>query len=157
MSISHDFLQFVQGITLEDWALTNLLQYQCPSQTTYIEFRGIPLVSGRNSRTKMVITKIQPAKKRKAPNLKWQSIVKNVWDNKKPAAKLVAMLMLCPVVRIFIGNISLGTSQERGPHEHPKPATYRHIRTSTSMPWPLEICLVLETPTTAASTQATAT
>ena len=49
-------------------------------------------------------------------------MVKNVWDSTKVVAKFTATLMLWPVGRIFIGNISLGMSQLRGPHDQPKPA-----------------------------------
>jgi hypothetical protein len=49
-------------------------------------------------------------------------MVKKVCDSTNVVAKFTATVMLWPVDRIFIGNISLGTSQLRGPQDQPKPA-----------------------------------
>lgn len=84
-------------------------------------------------------------------------MVKNVCESPNVVAKFTATLMLWPVGRIFIGNISLGISQLRGPQDQPNPAAYMHIKISTNMEFSLEMCLVPETPVVAASTQASAT
>lgn len=69
----------------------------------------------------------------------------------------MAMLMLCPAVLISIGNISLGISQDKGPHDHPKPAEYMHIRISNNVACPFDIGFVPDTPSSAASRKAIVT
>ena len=41
--------------------------------------------------------------------------------------------MLCPVDRISNGYISLQISHVSGPHDHPKPATNVHVKSTTTI------------------------
>ena len=44
---------------------------------------------------------------------------------------LTETVMLCPADRTSRGNISLGTSQPKGPQDHAKPATYVQTKNNT--------------------------
>jgi len=42
-------------------------------------------------------------------------------------------VILCPAERISNGNISLGTVQPRGPHDHPNATTNKQTTTTTNI------------------------
>lgn len=53
------------------------------------------------------------------------------WPITKVKKRFTATVILCPADLVSRGNISLGTVQPSGPHDHPKPATKRQITTTT--------------------------
>jgi len=94
---------------------------------------GIPFVSGRKMYTKIVMTVIHPEKKRKIPNLKAHRRNRKDWAMMKVNSRFTATVMLCPAERVSNGNISLGTVQPSGPHDHPKAATKRQMNATTKI------------------------
>lgn len=122
---------------------TILFQNQCFFHKKIISSMGTPLVSGKKKYTKMVIIVIQPAKKRNIPNLKVHNRERKDWPIMNVKKRFTATVMLCPADRISNGNISLGTVQPRGPHDHPNAVTNRQITTTTSIEKLLESSLSL--------------
>lgn len=110
-----------------------LFQNQCVLHINVISSMGIPFVSGRNKKTNMVMMVIQPAKNRKIPNLNEQRRERKAWAITKVNRRFTATVILCPADRISNGNISLGTVQPSGPHDHPKARTNRQITTTTNI------------------------
>ncbi|MED6112461.1 hypothetical protein PIB30_061925 [Stylosanthes scabra] len=110
-----------------------LFQNQCLLHKNVISSMGIPLVSGSKKKTKMVMIVIHPAKKRNNPNLMEQRRARNDWAIMKVNSRFTATVTLCPADRISYGNISLGTVQPSGPHDHPKANTKRQIKTTTNI------------------------
>jgi hypothetical protein len=108
-----------------------LFQNQCFFHIIAISSMGIPLVSGRNKTTNMVMMVIQPAKNRKIPNLNVHRRERNVCAIMKVKRRFTATVILCPADRISNGNISLGTVHPSGPHDHPNARTNRQIATTT--------------------------
>jgi hypothetical protein len=100
-----------------------------------------PFVSGRKTATKTVMTVIQPAKKRKMPNLKAQSSARNACAMAKVKSRFTATVMLCPADRVSSGKISLGTVHPSGPHDHPNASTKRQITTTTATEKLFDSCL----------------
>lgn len=111
---------------------TIFFQNQCFLHRNIISSIGIPFVSGRNRYTKIVMMVIQPAKKRKIPNLKAQRRERKDCPITNVKNRFTATVMLCPADRVSNGNISLGTVQPNGPHDHPNARTKRQITTTTN-------------------------
>ena len=118
---------------------TILFQNQCSLHTLVICSMGIFLVSGNKKYTNAVITITHPPKKKKIPDLKWQSMGRKVWAVIKMKRKLTATVILCPADRISNGKISLGTNHASGPHDHAKPDTYMQIKIIIKVAYPLLI------------------
>ncbi|CAD5197855.1 unnamed protein product, partial [Musa acuminata subsp. malaccensis] len=81
----------------------------------------------------MVMMVIQPAKKRKIPNLREQRRLRKDCAMAKVKKRFTETVMLCPADLVSSGNISLGTVQPSGPHDHPKAATKRQMTATTMM------------------------
>lgn len=94
---------------------------------------GTFLVSGKKDRMKIDMIMTMPAKKRKVPYLKEHNIARKDWAMMNVNMRLTHTVMLCPADRVSCGNISLGTSQPRGPQDHPNAAMKRQIRTTTAI------------------------
>jgi len=94
---------------------------------------GIPLVSGRNKKTNRVIRAVQPAKNRKIPYLKKHRRERKACAIMKVKRRFTATVILCPADRISNGNISLGTVQPSGPHDHPNARTNRESIITTDI------------------------
>ena len=73
----------------------------------------------------MVMMVIQPAKKRKIPNLNEQRRARKAEAIMKVKKRFTATVMPCPADRISNGNISLGTVYPSRPHDHPNATTNR--------------------------------
>ncbi|BAT08086.1 Os09g0416250 [Oryza sativa Japonica Group] len=108
-------------------------QNQCFLHRSTISSMGTPLVSGRKTWTKTVMTVIHPAKKRKMPNLSAQSRDRNACAMTKVKKRFTATVMLCPADLVSSGKISLGTVHPSGPHDHPNASTNRQITTTTAI------------------------
>jgi hypothetical protein len=72
---------------------------------------------------KMVMITTKPAKNKKRPNFKWQSMVRKNWPMKKVKNMLTETLMACPADLISRGQISLGTNHPNGPQDQANAAT----------------------------------
>lgn len=80
---------------------------------------------------KIVITTIQPEKKRKIPNLITHKSERKDCAMANVKNKFTVTVMLWPADLVSKGKISLGTVQPSGPHDHPKAATNRQIKITT--------------------------
>lgn len=81
----------------------------------------------------MVMMVIQPAKKKKIPNLNEQRRARKAEAIMKVKKRFTATVMPCPADRISNGNISLGTVYPSRPHDHPNATTNRQITTTTKI------------------------
>ncbi len=63
------------------------------------------------------------------------NMLKNVWPTVAPLVSCTKVVMLCPADLVFRGWISLGTSQPKGPHPHPKDAMKTHTFSKHTHSW----------------------
>lgn len=113
-------------------------QNQCFLHRRIISSIGTPLVSGSKKKTNVVMMRTHAAKKRKMPNLRPQRRERKLWAMANVNKRLTATVMPCPADLVSNGNISLGTVQPRGPHDHPKAKTNRQITITTNTEKPFE-------------------
>lgn len=131
--VSTKLLALLLPSSISGKAGTVLFQNQCFLHRRIISSIGIPFVSGSKTHTKIVMTVIHPAKKRKIPNLNAQRRERKDCPIMNVKRRFTATVMLCPADRVSSGNISLGTVHPSGPHDHPKATTNKQITTTTSI------------------------
>ena len=86
-----------------------------------------------NKYVKVVIRTTHPAKKRKMPYWKEQSMVRKVWPMAKVNRKLIATFTLRPVDRMAKGQISVGISHAHGPETPHEETRKTHESTSNTL------------------------
>ena len=122
-------------------SVTKLFHNQCFFHTlSIISSIGTFLVSGTRNTTNTDIINTQPAKKKKIPYLKWQSIDRNACATPKVKRRFTHTVTLCPADLVSRGNVSLGINHPRGPHDHAKADTKMHTINTTTMAVALESC-----------------
>lgn len=74
---------------------------------------------------------IQPAKKKKIPDLMWHSMVRKACAMMNVQIMFMLTAKKNPAVRVSRGKISLGINQPRGPQDQAKPDTKKQIKNTT--------------------------
>jgi len=76
---------------------------------------------------KKVIMAIRLAKRMKTPYRRWHNERRKHCATAAVKKRLTQTTRLCPADLVSRGKISLGTNQERGPHDQPYATTNAHI------------------------------
>lgn len=63
----------------------------------------------------------------------WQSIERKAWAMRKVKSMLELTAKEKPAALVWIGKISLGINQPRGPHDQAKPETKRQTKNTTKI------------------------